>query len=101
MRNRLERLQRKRLEPLWLHVRLRLWYWRGQLHTAETNNEIHLFNPLRSAAAGAPLRTLHLFDELKDHRKVSLWSEQEHKTNEVDPEIAKRYPVKEIVPERF
>jgi glycosyltransferase involved in cell wall biosynthesis len=100
-RNRLRYLRRKLLEPLWLRVRLRLWYWRTHIHPAEPSNEIHLLNPLRSAAAGAPLRTVHLFDELKDYREVSLWSEHLYKSHEVDPEIAKKYPVKRIVPERF
>lgn len=48
------------------------------------------------------MRTLHLFDELRsycnDQREVSLWSEYKYK---VDPEIAKRYPVKRIIPEQF
>jgi glycosyltransferase involved in cell wall biosynthesis len=39
---------------------------------------------------------LHLYNELKDHAEVSLWS-----GHEVPPEIAERYPVKRIVPERF
>src|SRR5215204_7087033 len=99
--NRLRYLRRKLLEPLWLRVRLRLWYWRTHIHPAEPSNEIHLLNPLRSAAAGAPLRTVHLFEELKDHREVSLWSEHLYKSHQVDPEIAKKYPVKRIVPERF
>jgi glycosyltransferase involved in cell wall biosynthesis len=30
-----------------------------------------------------------------------LWSEHEYKSHQVDPEIAKKYPVKRIVPERF
>ena len=44
---------------------------------------------------------MRLFDELKNRAEVSLWSEYEHKSHKVDPEIAERYPVKRIVPERF
>jgi glycosyltransferase involved in cell wall biosynthesis len=100
-RDRLDRVWHKRLEPIRLHIRLRLWYWARRNRPVRPSNEIHLFNPLRSAAAGAPLRTLRLFDELKDRAEVSLWSEHEHKSHKVDPEIAERYPVKRIVPERF
>jgi glycosyltransferase involved in cell wall biosynthesis len=39
---------------------------------------------------------LHLFDELKSYREVSLWSE-----HEVIPEIMEKYPVKRIAPWRF
>jgi glycosyltransferase involved in cell wall biosynthesis len=39
---------------------------------------------------------LHLFEELKKHREVSLWSE--HK---VPTEIMEKYPVKRIAPWRF
>jgi glycosyltransferase involved in cell wall biosynthesis len=100
-RDRLDRVWRKRLEPIRLHIRLRLWYCARRNRRVQTNNEIHLFNPLRSAAAGAPLRTLRLFDELKNRAEVSLWSEYEHESHKVDPEIADRYPVKRIEPERF
>jgi glycosyltransferase involved in cell wall biosynthesis len=41
---------------------------------------------------------LHLFDELKDHADVHLWSTARHS---VAPEIREKYPVKRIVPERF
>ena len=61
----------------------------------ENSNQIHLINPLQSYT-GAPLRTLHLFGELKKHREVFLWSERE-----VPSEIAEIYPVKRIVPGRF
>ena len=100
MRKRLSRLRRKQLQPMWLHTRLLLWLivWRmrRRARPIETSNEIHLINPLKNAAGGADLRTLHLYNELKDHAEVSLWS-----GHEVPPEIAERYPVKRIVPERF
>ncbi len=88
---------RRRLIPIWLHIRLQIWRWRRRNRPVETGNQIHLINPLRGHTGG-PLRTLHLFDELKDHCKVSLWSVPKY---EVGSEIAKRYPVKRIVPERF
>jgi glycosyltransferase involved in cell wall biosynthesis len=100
MRKRLNRLRRKQLKPIWLHTRLLLWLliWRLRRpkRPVETSNEIHLINPLKNAAGGADLRTLHLYNELKDHAEVSLWS-----GHDVPPEIADKYPVKRIVPERF
>src|SRR5215213_11550986 len=100
MRKRLSRLRRKQIQPMWLHTRLLLWLivWRmrRRARPIETSNEIHLINPLKNAAGGADLRTLHLYNELKDYAEVSLWS-----GHEVPPEIAERYPVKRIVPERF
>jgi hypothetical protein len=45
---------------------------------------------------------LHLFEELKNHREVFLWSEQSlWSEREPDPVFSERYPVKPIVPERF
>ena len=61
----------------------------------ETFNQIHLISSLR-VYAGGQLRTLHLFEELKNHAEVTLWSE-----HEVNLEISKKYTVKRIVPERF
>ena len=91
----LSRLRRKQLKPLWLRVRLCLWYWRRRNRPVGASNEIHLINPLLSYT-GAPLRTLHLYNELKDHAEVSLWSE-----HEVPSEIAEKYPVKQIISGRF
>jgi glycosyltransferase involved in cell wall biosynthesis len=100
MRNRLKRLQRKHLKSIWLHaqllVRLPIWRMRRRKRLVETSKEIHLINPLKNVAGGADMRTLHLYDELKDHADVHLWS-----GHEVAPEIAEKYPVKRIDPERF
>jgi glycosyltransferase involved in cell wall biosynthesis len=101
------RRMRNRLKRRWLHIRLPIrlirihirlftWYWRRRNRPVETSDEIHLISPLRHATGGVILRTLHLFDELKDYRKVSLWSEREP-----HPAILERYPVRRIVPERF
>src|SRR5215212_9398072 len=100
MRNRLKRLQRKHLKTIWLHarllIRLPIWRMRRRKRLVETSKEIHLINPLKNVAGGADMRTLHLYDELKDHADVHLWS-----GHEVAPEIAEKYPVKRIDPERF
>ncbi len=98
--NRLSRAWHKRLKALTLkdirlHIRLYIWSMRRGSRPVENSTQIHLINPLQSYT-GAPLRTLHLFDELKKHREVFLWSERE-----VPSEIAEIYPVKRIVPERF
>jgi glycosyltransferase involved in cell wall biosynthesis len=83
-------------QRIWLPVRLRLWYWRRGNRSVGTSNEIHLISPLRHPTGGVILRTLSLFDKLKDHREVSLWSEREP-----DPAHSERYAIKRIVPERF
>ena len=96
---RLKVIWRRQLKPVWLHlrlhIRLSIWHWRRRNRPVEVSNQIHLINHLRGYT-GSPQRTLHLFDELKNHAEVYLWSE--HK---VAPEIAEKYPVKPIVPERF
>ncbi len=107
-RNRLMHLRRKlqrRLRDVWRKQgKQRLWLaiwridiWRRGNPPLESNNEIHLISPLPFLHTGNSLRTLHLFDELKDHADVHLWTERPS----VPPEIRKRYPVKRIVPERF
>jgi glycosyltransferase involved in cell wall biosynthesis len=93
----LNEVWRKRVKQrIWLPVRLRLWYWRRDNRSVETSNEIHLISPLRHETGGVILRTLSLFDKLKDHREVSLWSEREP-----HPAHSERYTIKRIVPERF
>ena len=99
MRNRLQRRWlniRLLMRTLRIHIRLAKWYWGNRNRPVEASNEIHLISNLPHATGGVILRTLHLFDELKDYRKVSLWSEREP-----HPAILERYPVKRIVPERF
>ena len=93
VRKRLDRLQRKQLRALkdvWLNTWLSIWCRRRGNRPVRPSNQIHLVNPLQDYT-GSPQRTLHLFDELKEHAEVCLWSE--HK---VPPEIAQRYPVKRI-----
>ena len=91
-----KRLKALTLKDIRLHIRLYIWRMRRGTWPVENSNQIHLINPLQSYT-GAPLRTLHLFDELKKHRdEVFLWSGRE-----VPSEIAEIYPVKRIVPERF
>src|SRR5215217_3811275 len=107
-RNRLRHLRRKlqrRLRDVWRKEgKQRLWLaiwrihiWRRGNQPLESNNQIHLISSLRNLHTGTSLRTLHLFDELKDHADVHLWTE----LRRVPPEIRKKYPVKRIVPERF
>jgi glycosyltransferase involved in cell wall biosynthesis len=98
MRQRLDRLRRKQLRALkdvWLNTWLSMWCRRRGNRPVRPSNQIHLVNPLQDYT-GSPQRTLHLFDALKDHAEVCLWSE--HK---VAPEIAQRYPVKRIAAWRF
>src|SRR5215217_506390 len=107
-RNRLRHLRRKlqrRLRDVWRKEgKQRLWLtiwrihiWRRGNPPLESNNQIHLISSLRNLHTGTSQRTLHLFDELKDHADVQLWTE----LHRVPPEIRKKYPVKRIVPERF
>src|SRR5215208_6915019 len=102
----LKHIWRRQLKPIWQGIRLRAWHtWhvRSCNRSAEISNEIHLIFPLR-AFGGGPLRALRLFEELKDLRKVTLWSEYEDSWSEdkVGSEIAETPPpVRKIVPERF
>jgi glycosyltransferase involved in cell wall biosynthesis len=98
VRKRLNRLRRKQLRALkdvLLDVWLSIWCMRRGSRLVKSSKQIHLVNPLQDYT-GSPQRTLHLFDELKDHAEVCLWSE--HK---VPPEIAQKYPVKRIAAWRF
>src|SRR5215212_182071 len=98
VRKRLNRLRRKQLRALkdvWLNMWLSIWCRRRGNRPVRPSNQIHLVNPLQDYT-GSPQRTLHLFDALKDHAEVCLWSE--HK---VPPEIARKYPVKRIAAWRF
>jgi glycosyltransferase involved in cell wall biosynthesis len=104
LKPKLKPIERRRLkQKARLHVwRLRLWDRHSRDRADESSNHIHLICPILGHRGGGPLRALHLFDELKSHREVSLWSEQSlWSEREPDREIAARYPVKSIVPERF
>jgi len=104
-RNRLGRKLQRFLSRVWRRQLMqRIWPAIWRIHTwhrgnrpPESNNQIHLISPLRNLHTGTSLRTLHLFDQLKDHADVHLWTERRW----VAPEIRERYPVKRIVPERF
>src|SRR5215207_11197978 len=109
MRNRLRYLRRKLqgfLRNVWCRqLKQRLWLaiwridtWRRGNQPLESNNQIHLISSQWGRIElGNAQRTLHLFDELKDHADVYLWTERLW----VPPEIREKYPVKRIVPERF
>jgi glycosyltransferase involved in cell wall biosynthesis len=103
-RLRLNPILRRRLKQhIWLRIgRLRLWDRRRGNRAVNTADQIHLVCPLLSHRGGGPQRALHLFDELKDHREVFLWSEQSlWSEREPDPAFSEKYPVKSIVPERL
>src|SRR5215213_7303913 len=94
LRNVWRRQLKQRIWPaIW-----RIDTWRRGNQPLESNNQIHLISSLwERIELGNAQRTLHLFDELKDHADVRLWTE----LRRVPPEIRKKYPVKRIVPERF
>jgi glycosyltransferase involved in cell wall biosynthesis len=98
LQRRLSRVWRRQLKQrLWPAIwRTHIWS-RGKQPLLESNNQIHLIGALWSLHTGTSQRTLHLFDELKDHADVHLWTER----LSILPEIRERYPVKRIVPERF
>src|SRR5215213_7015172 len=104
-RNRLRRRVQRFLRNVWgRQLKQRIWpamwridMWRRGNRPPESNNQIHLISSLWRLHTGTSLRTLHLFDELKDHADVHLWTERPS----VPPEIRERYPVKQIRPERF
>src|SRR5215212_2255347 len=111
------RRRRNRLRLLWIklqwflrnvwrrQLKQRIWpaiwridTWRKGNQPLESNNQIHLISSQWGRIElGNAQRTLHLFDELKDHADVYLWTELLW----VPPQIRKKYPVKRIVPERF
>src|SRR5215208_758166 len=111
------RRRRNRLRLLWIklqwflrnvwrrQLKQRIWpsiwridTWRRGNRPLESNNQIHLISSQWGRIElGNAQRTLHLFDELKAHADVHLWTERPS----VPPEIRKRYPVKRIRPERF
>src|SRR5215218_1089860 len=89
--------RRQLKQRLWLAI-WRIDTWRRGNHPLESNNQIHLISSQwERIELGNAQRTLHLFDELKDHADVHLWSE----FYRVPSEIREKYPVKRIVPERF
>jgi glycosyltransferase involved in cell wall biosynthesis len=57
---------------------------------------IHLINPLWDALGGSELRTLGLYDELKDRAEVNLWTRYQP-----DPRLDGRYAIRRIVPRRL
>ena len=52
---------------------------------------IHLINPLENAAGGSEWRTLMLYDLLRPHADVHLWTESKH-----DPRLPEHYPIESI-----
>lgn len=52
---------------------------------------IHLINPFWQASGGSEWRTLHLYELLRPHRPVRLWTEFDP-----DPGLAARYPIRRI-----
>src|SRR5829696_828330 len=78
VRKRLNRLRHKQLRALkdsLLNAWLSMWYMSRGNRPVSFSNQIHLVNPLQDYT-GSSQRTLHLFDELKEHAKVCLWSER-------------------------
>ena len=57
---------------------------------------IHVINPLWDAIGGSELRTLGLYEELKDRAEVNLWSRYQP-----DPRLDSKYPIRRIVPRRL
>jgi glycosyltransferase involved in cell wall biosynthesis len=89
-------------QRIWLRI-WRIHIWRGRNSPVESSDQIHLISALQRLPTGTTLRTLHLYDELKNRAEVSLWTEHKSvpsETAENDP-VAENYPVKRIVPERF
>jgi hypothetical protein len=65
---------------VWIYLGLNILRMRKGNRAVEAGNQIHLINPLRSYT-GAPLRTLHLYEELRNHAEVCCGSR-----------LSKRYP---------
>jgi glycosyltransferase involved in cell wall biosynthesis len=107
-RRSLKRTWRRSLKPIWLRYvwrRLnRLRQRTGLLishmhrpdHLVEASNHIHIISISGNLFGGSSLHAVHLFDELSKHGNVSLWTDYK-----VHPEMAEKYPIKQIVPERL
>ena len=65
-------------------------------HNNPARPRIHLINPLWDAAGGSEWRTLSLFDALKPHCDVQLWSQFKP-----DPALSERFPIRSIAPRRL
>src|SRR5919202_357644 len=86
----------RRLKRLKQRIWLRVWHTRKSGHTVDISNQIHIISISGNLFGGSSLHAVHLFDELKTHRKVSLWTDYK-----VHPEMAEKYPIRQIVPERL
>ena len=103
IRRRRKRLKRiwsryiwRRLDRLKQHILLFVWYKRTPNRSVETSNQIHIISPSGNLLGGSSLHAVSIFDELKKSCKVSLWTDYK-----VHPEMAEKYPIKQIIPERF
>src|SRR5215208_1770839 len=68
--------RRQLKQRLWLAI-WRIDTWRRGTRPLESNNQIHLISSQwERIELGNAQRTLHLFDELKDHADVHLWTER-------------------------
>ncbi len=106
-RRQLER-RRRRLKRIWLKhvwhrlnrlkqlIWLRINYVRRPNHPVDIGKQIHIISISGNLFGGPSLHAVSLFDELKKHCNVSLWTDYK-----VHPEMEKKYPIKQIVPERF
>jgi glycosyltransferase involved in cell wall biosynthesis len=102
------RRRRRRIKRMWLRyvwhplkrlrqrIWLRIWHMRRPNHPVDTSNQIHVISISGNLFGGSSLHAVNLFDELRKHRNVSLWTDYK-----VHPEMAEKYPIRQIVPERF
>ena len=51
-------------------------------------NRVHIVNPFRNPFGGSEQRALMLYEQLRDHAEVRLWS-----LADADPHYAERYPI--------
>ena len=99
---------RRRLKRLWLgyvwfrlnRLKQRTWLRINHMHRPNypvgLGKQIHIISISGNLFGGSSLHAVHLFDELSKHCSASLWTDYK-----VHPEMAEKYPIKQIVPERL
>ena len=83
-----------------IRLKQRIWLMRSHMRQpncpVDIGKQIHIISISGNLFGGSSLHAVHLFDELKKYHEVSLWTDYK-----VHPEMAEKYPMKQIVPERL
>lgn len=64
--------------------------------SARSHHAVHLINRFEDATGGSELRTLSLYDQLRDSCRIRLWSEYSP-----NAELARAYPIRRVAARRL